>query len=825
MTEDIQNPIDQLFAEQVYSAEPHTDELYMKALQAELIFHYEHNEMYRQFCDRKGFNPHAALTEVKQIPPVAVSVFKNLGFGLASVPKEDIKLRLQSSATSGTPSTIVVDKVTSRRQAKAMVKVMQEFIGKERKPFLVMDIDPRSADRVLLGARFAAITGYLNFASKSGFFLKAKNGVSYFDIDAIKEYLTAIPADQPVVVFGFTYIMYSNVLKAIMEKGEKIQLPKGSKIIHIGGWKKLEAEKVEKSLFNQQLADGFGIEPTDVIDIYGFTEQMGLNYPDCPCGCKHASSYVKVLARDVVTREVLPEGKEGMMEFITPIPHSYPGNAVLTDDMGIIEKDPCPYGRPGRRFRITGRMKKAEVRGCGDILSAKLTFNAKRTDNVVDDKHLDVQYFKGTLEGENSEQQFKSIIAQLNAQNGWLRQQPIEALIGIIGQAAKKWLTDPKYSFLKDKGLLFLSQWCDERHLLQVAKDGLRGNIGYMNQFLPFSDSDKHYLKANARGLCCHWMAGNVQILGMFALVQCIMTKNVNLLKVAAKDGGVFASLMSAFEGLEYTTDDDYTIKGDDLVKTVAVVYFSRNAKSLGEMMSKAAKVRIAWGGKEAVETVAGYPSAIDCETVIFGPKLSYAVIAKEELSSEHEAKKLARRVSVDVSIFDQAGCASPHNLYIERGGAVSPEQFCEILSTVFPKTEIQIPKPTVSPEQISAIHSIRGVYDFKGKVWGSPTMSWSILLSNEEKCELCSPVYSRALMVHEIDHINQALDNIEDYIQTIGIAAPVEKAMDFASKATEKGVARCPLVGRMLNFEMPWDGVFLIDRLVRWNTLFGPMC
>lgn len=825
MIDETLTPMDQLFAEPVYSADPQTDALYLKALQDELIFHYEHNDMYRQFCNRKGFDPHAELTDIKQIPPVAVSVFKNLGFGLASVPKEDIKLRLQSSATSGTPSTIVVDKITSKRQAKAMVKVMQEFIGKDRKPFLVMDIDPRSEFRALLGARFAAITGYLNFASKSGYFLKAKNGVSYFDIDAIKEYLKEIPADQPVVVFGFTYIMYSNVLKAILEKGEKIQLPKGSKIIHIGGWKKLEAEKVEKSLFNQQLADGFGIEPTDVIDIYGFTEQMGLNYPDCPCGCKHASSYVKVLARDVVTREVLPEGQEGMMEFITPVPHSYPGNVVLTDDMGIIEKDPCPYGRPGQRFRITGRMKKAEVRGCGDILSAKLTFNAKKTEGAVDDKNLDVQYFKGTLEGEDSEKQFQSLIDQLNAQNEWLRQQPVEALIGLIGLAAKTWLSDPKFSFLKDKGLLFLSQWCDERHLRQVAKDGLRGNIEYMDKFLPFPDSDKHYLKANARGLCCHWMAGNVQILGMFALVQCFLTKNVNLLKVAAKDGGVFASLMSAFEGLEYTTADGYTIKGDDLVKTVAVVYFSRHAKSLGEMMSKSAKVRIAWGGKEAVETVAGYPSAIDCETVIFGPKLSYAVIAKEELSSEQEAKKLARRVSVDVSIFDQAGCASPHNLYIERGGVVSPEQFCEILATAFPKTEIQIPKPTVSPEQISAIHSIRGVYDFKGKVWGSPTMSWSILLSDEEKCELCSPVYSRALMVHEVDHINQALDNIEDYIQTIGIAAPVEKAMEFASKATEKGVARCPLIGRMLNFEMPWDGTFLIDRLVRWNTLFGPMC
>ena len=141
-----------------------------------------------------------------------------------------------------------------------------------------------------------------------------------------------------------------------------------------------------------------------------------------------------------------------------------------------------------------------------------------------------------------------------------------------------------------------------------------------------------------------------------------------------------------------------------------------------------------------------------------------------------------------------------------------------------FPKTEIQIPKPAVSPEQVSAIHSIRGVYDFKGKVLGSSTMSWSILLSDDAECELCKPVYSRALMVHEVENINQALDVIEDYIQTIGIEAPQEKAIEFAKIATKKGVARLPKIGRMLNFEMPWDGVFLIDRLVRWNTLFGPL-
>lgn len=824
MNETPQTNIERLFAAAVYSDAQETEGTFLHALQDELVFHYDRNEMYRQFCVRKGFDPHKPLTDIRQIPPVAVSVFKNLGSGLVSVPKEDVKLRLQSSATSGVPSTIVVDKVTAKRQAKAMVKVMQEFIGKDRKPFLVMDIDPRSEYKALLGARFAAITGYLNFASRAGYFLKARNGVSYFDIEAIKAYLSELPSDQPVVVFGFTYILYANVLKAIQSSGEVIRLPKGSKIIHIGGWKKLESEKVEKSIFNQQLSACFGLEPVDVIDIYGFTEQMGLNYPDCPCGCKHASSYVRVLARDVVTREILPAGQEGMMEFVTPIPHSYPGNAVLTDDMGVVEKDPCPFGRPGQRFRITGRMKKAEVRGCGDILSAKLTFGARKTEVGVADDTLNVEFFNGVVAGETNEERLLSVIDGLNARREWIRQQPVESLIGLIDLAAQKWLKDPQFAFLKDKGLLFLSQWCGKKHLAQVAKDGLRGDLKYADEFRPCLDGDAHLMKANPRGLVCHWMAGNVQILGMFALVQCILTKNVNLIKVAAKDGGVFASLLRAFVGLEYVLPDGSVIKGDDLLATIAVVYYSRYAVKLGELMSKSAKVRIAWGGKDAVETVAGYPSSIDCETVVFGPKLSYAVIAKESLDSEQDAKKLARRVSVDVSVFDQAGCASPHNLYIERGGTVSPERFCELLSEVFPKTELQIPKPTVAPEQVSAIHSIRGVYDFKGKVWGSANMSWTVLLSDEKPCKLCPPVYSRVLMVHSVDHIDEALDVIEPYIQTIGIDASKEKAISFAEKATAKGVARLPKIGRLLNFEMPWDGVFLIDRLVRWNTLFGPL-
>ena len=146
--------------------------LFYQSVIEELCFHYDNNERYRLFCKNKNFNPHTFQAELSDIPPVQVSVFKELGSQLMSVPKNNIKLTLQSSATSGNPSSVLVDAITSKRQAKAMIKVVGDFIGNERKPFLVMDVDPMSGFREILGARYAAVSGYLNFASKVGYFLK-----------------------------------------------------------------------------------------------------------------------------------------------------------------------------------------------------------------------------------------------------------------------------------------------------------------------------------------------------------------------------------------------------------------------------------------------------------------------------------------------------------------------------------------------------------------------------------------------------------------------------------------------------------------------------
>ena len=102
------------------------DSLFRENLIDELIHHYKNNKLYKQFCEKNNFNPCSFSGQINEIPAIPVHVFKALGGILNSVDQQEISFSLTSSATSGRPSTILVDKLTSQRQKIAMAKVMQE---------------------------------------------------------------------------------------------------------------------------------------------------------------------------------------------------------------------------------------------------------------------------------------------------------------------------------------------------------------------------------------------------------------------------------------------------------------------------------------------------------------------------------------------------------------------------------------------------------------------------------------------------------------------------------------------------------------------------
>src|SRR6185503_9490887 len=67
--------------------------------------------------------------------------------------------------------------------------------------------------------------------------------------------------------------------------------------------------------------------------------------------------------------------------------------------------------------------------------------------------------------------------------------------------------------------------------------------------------------------------------------------------------------------------------EGADLAAETVALQFDREDDAAHRQMSAAADVRIAWGGREAVESIIGLPCSWECYTIVLGPRVSMAVV------------------------------------------------------------------------------------------------------------------------------------------------------------------------------------------------------
>ncbi|MFY9820909.1 MAG: acyl-CoA reductase, partial [Thermoanaerobaculia bacterium] len=468
MTKDPNEPLTALFDLPPYGVAAEEKRVLLQAaMAAELAHHLEHSAELRRLCARRGIDaadPDRPLSDYPLLPAIA---FKRLGPQLRSVPPEEVRFTLASSATRGAASEVVVDAITAKRQTRALGKVLGALLGPQRRPYVFVDVDPQLSPHQI-GARRAAVLGYMRQASSSHFVLRAggdggdgDKGRLALDEDALEAALGAVAGSAvPPVLFGFTYVLFDLLVRPYHGAGRRLALPPGSAVLHIGGWKKLAAERVDPARFNAMAAEVFGVAAERIFDVYGFTEQMGMNYPECAQGNKHVPAFGEVFVRDPVTLELLPAGREGLLHFVCPLPHSYPGISVVTDDLGVIVgRGDCACGRLGTAFRVTGRAALAEARGCGDVLADKFL---ERRPSVLPGIGKDAGWQVLLHGGEEPGRSLSpgEVIADLRAAHEWLKRVPLEGLIALLAQAAQRWLAAPELAPFRKQGLDFLAQWC-----------------------------------------------------------------------------------------------------------------------------------------------------------------------------------------------------------------------------------------------------------------------------------------------------------------------------------------------------------------------------
>ena len=283
-----------------------------------------------------------------------------------------MKRTLTSSATTGqVPSRIVLDAATARRMSKGVITIARDFIGSSRRPYLVIDTPESLAAQTQLGARGAAIQALRSFATEIVCCLqRGEHGDSSLDLNKLLA-CAAKWKDSEILVYGFTYVIWTELVQPLQRQGITLDLP-NVRVLHSGGWKRLEQQAVTRDAFIEGVSSLFGCSAERIVDYYGMVENVGVIYPDCAQGNKHVPNFADVIVRDPLTLAPVKAGERGLIQVCSVLPTSFPGFLLLTEDMAeVMGYDDCPCGRKGTSFRFAGRAPKAEVRGCGNLESTR----------------------------------------------------------------------------------------------------------------------------------------------------------------------------------------------------------------------------------------------------------------------------------------------------------------------------------------------------------------------------------------------------------------------------------------------------------------------
>lgn len=781
------------------------DKLFDRAMEEEIGFQASNSVFYSRFLSASGWklgNP------IEQVPLLPVSAFKHQ-FEQTRIEGLD-GFVLSSSGTGGFPSSISVDNESSRRQKLSLLRIMDNFLGTEKFQGLVFDVNPASASSV--SARQAAVMGYSRLVSEVAYLIDENESLAGPPL-VIQE--KSFDPGAPVLVIGFTYLIW----QFLRDISSSMPLPPGSIVLHIGGWKMLEMQRVSKETFDRRVASFFGIPTGSIRNAYGFTELMGVTFMECEFGRKHAPNWVRVTTHRAGDLHVQNHGEIGMLGFRSPLPHSYLGIGLLTDDLGRVSDRflTCECGREGQTIEIIGRRNKAEVRGCGDILGSSLRGGKTAVNKPVTSRIQELFPHNQTLDPPELARRLES----LKHSAPILQSFSTAEKLAFLDQLRREWarLADADESgFLRQNGLGFLIEWSSPSRLRQTLDRSILGGRGSLDQWTSFGNNSVSRIRSLPRGLVGQWVSGNVPALGLFPVIYSWLTNNPSVSRLSSSATGLMPKLLEPLTRLE----NSYGL-GKALLDSTMVVGFDRQNEEANTLISESAETRIIWGGSEAVEVISNLPSKPTAKTLRFGPRTSIAVVFESQLSTPQRLKVVARRLVADVVVFEQAACASPHSIFLIGQDSELEAKLREALAQEFKLAhvagQIQLREEDVDLRTEIEIYRLRRSLDAEVHRVGE----LATLVTPGAYNFLQAPVFGRTLHLARLQEVSEIAKFAHPELQTVSVLGNASESVGVANVLAPLGAKRFPIVGRATNFEDPWDGESILGTLIRSVSLGGP--
>jgi len=401
----------------------------------------------------------------------------------------------------------------------------------------------------------------------------------------------------------------------------------------------------------------------------------------------------------------------------------------------------------------------------------------------------------------------QELLASLALARRVLEDWPVDRIIGLVDGFATLLLQRGRLFQQRypGSGTAFIADWSRAstvEGLLEAAFD-TRRRLDAFTACRARSDREQRVFP---RGLVVHWMAGNVPTLGFLSLLQGLLTKNANLIKAPSASDNFLADLLAVLAAVP--------AGGAELARCVAVVRYPHERREVAAAISAAADVRVLWGSDESLRHIQALPTGLETSDVVFPARTSLAVIEGGMLSRNAMAA-ICRRLAVDISLFEQKACASPHTVFLETDDPAVLEAFAEQLHAALEAALANFPKAPPSPRELSALLNLRAQYDIFHRAWYPEGTHFTIL--SDDTLRLGPAVGNRTVFLRKVSALEQIAELLTPAVQTVGILVSDDRFDNLTECYAKRGCVRFSRLGSMTAFESPWDGRMLPQYLVRW--------
>lgn len=283
------------------------------------------------------------------------------------------------------------------------------------------------------------------------------------------------------------------------------------------------------------------------------------------------------------------------------------------------------------------------------------------------------------------------------------------------------------------------------------------------------------------------WLPNNVSLLGPLMLIYASLAG----IKVTAKAGSSGYNISETFK--KFILENLPNTELSKFFETVSIFQASRDSKEVLRM-SQQGDVRIMFGSNQAADSIRKMPCKVDSEYIPFVDHVSEAWFTNFEKLSDKDIQDLLKVFL----IYGQAGCTSPKRVICID---FNENEIKDLENRILSTWEMLV-KEDLPPHQASENTKAKQLALAYGwKVSEISRSKGNLLIGDFD----CRPFVSHHSLQLIPTSLNQAIENIPEHIQTVGLQ---KENIDISLKLAEStNIKRIVPIGKMHHFSSIWDG------------------